>query len=245
MSDTSVDLSIIVPCFNEQEAVPHLVRRVEALAEGWDQRFELVLVDDGSADDTWGEIQRAREQYPNIVPVRHPGNRGMLAGWLSGLAASRGTYVVTIDADLQYRPEDIPVLMRKLREAGADIAQGARYKEVKRSALRRFLTAGLSWLLNLMFGMRLKDNKSGFILCRQEIFQDIMETHFTYRYFQHFIAVSAHAKGYRITQVPIVFDPRVAGESFIRSPLRYAFAALPDLPKALWEFRFRRARRKY
>jgi len=243
MAVTPPDVSIIVPCFNEQEAIPHLVRRVQALQATWDRSFELILVDDGSRDDTWLAIGQAREQYPNIVPVRHPGNRGMLAGWLSGLAASRGTYVVTIDADLQYRPEDIPPLLNKLHEDGADIAQGARCKEVERSALRRFLTAGLSVLLNLLFGMRLKDNKSGFILCRREIFKDIMETRFTYRYFQHFIAVSAHAKGYRIAQLPIVFDPRVAGESFIRNPLRYAVAALPDLPKALWEFRLRRPRR--
>ncbi|MDP8224820.1 MAG: glycosyltransferase family 2 protein [Candidatus Lernaella stagnicola] len=240
MSDKTPDLSIIIPCFNEEGAISQLGERIAELREHLDWSYELVLIDDGSGDNTWLEIQKLQQRYDFVAPVQHPENRGIVAGWHTGFAAAKGRYVVTMDADLQYRPEDIIALKRKLDETGAEVVQGARVKELERSALRRLMTAGLSWLLNLMFGMKLVDNKSGFILCRREVFGDILTTRYQYRHFQHFIAVSAHAKGYRIVQVPVVFDPRVAGQSFMRHPVHFAFTAIADLPWALWEFRFRR-----
>jgi phenylacetate-CoA ligase len=232
-----VDCSLIVPCFNEQLALPLLVQRIAGLRETLGWTYELVLVDDGSRDDTWWTIQRLRETHPFIVPVRHAGNRGIVAGWRSGLAAAAGRYVALLDADLQYRPEDLPVLKRKMQETMADVIQGARVREPHRSLLRRTMTAGLSVLLNLLFNMRLKDNKSGFLLCRREVLLDALDTRFHYRNFTHFIAVAMHARGYRIVQVPVVFDPRAAGESFIRHPWRFALRSLLDFPPALWEFR--------
>ncbi|NLH48172.1 MAG: glycosyltransferase family 2 protein [Myxococcales bacterium] len=232
-----MDCSIIVPCFNEEQALPLLVRRIADLREHWDWSSELVLVDDGSRDDTWLTIQRLRETHPFIVPVRHAGNRGIVAGWRSALAAASGRHVALLDADLQYRPEDLPALREKLRESMADVVQGARVSEPNRTPLRRLMTAGLSLLLNLLFGMHLKDNKSGFLLCRREVLADVLETRFRYRNFTHFIAVAIHARGYRIAQVPVVFDPRAAGESFIKNPWRFALRSLLDFPPALWEFR--------
>lgn len=242
MTDSKPDLSIIIPCFNEEGALPQLAERVASLKGRLDWTFELILIDDGSTDGTWREIQTARERHAFVSPVRHETNRGIVVGWHSGLAAARGEYVVTMDADLQYRPEDIIELKQKLEATGAQVVQGARVREPERSALRRFLTAGLSWLLNMLFGMKLKDNKSGFLLCRREVFADILNTRFTYRYFQNFIGVAVHGKGYSIAEVPVTFDPRVAGESFMAHPLRFALASIRDLPPAFWEFRL--AKRK-
>lgn len=241
-SSNEVGLSIIAPCYNEQDNIAELARRLASISAQFPAATELILVDDGSTDNTWLEIQKAGTQYPFVVPVRHAANAGIVAGWKSGLAASRGARVVTIDADLQYRPEDIEPMWRVMEETGADLVQGARTVEVKRSALRRILTAGLSWLLNIVFGMRLQDNKSGFILYRREVMEDVLHTRFRYNYFQHFVAVSAHAKGYRIKQVPIVFDTRYAGASFIQQPLRFSLRSLVDLPRALWEFRLGKKR---
>jgi phenylacetate-CoA ligase len=237
------ELSIIAPCFNEEKALPMLAARVAAARAALGGAIELVLVDDGSRDDTWLVIQRLRETHDFITPARHVGNRGIVAAWRTGLAASRGRYVATIDADLQYRPEDLPRLRASLDGAGADLAQGARVQEVGRSRVRRLMTAGLSHLLNVLFGMQLHDNKSGFLLGRREVFADIFATRFAYRGFQHFVAVAAHAKGYRIVQTPIVFDPRVAGESFISRPWRFALRVVADLPWAIWEYRVAPRRR--
>jgi glycosyltransferase involved in cell wall biosynthesis len=242
MTASTIDLSIVVPCFNEQDALPPLAERVAGIRNALGWTLELVLIDDGSQDNTWQVIQDLSETYCFIKPVRHPTNLGIVAGWQTGHEAAGGTYLVTMDADLQYRPEDIIDLKNKLLSTGADVAQGARVREPERTALRRFLTAGLSWLLNLMFGMNLKDNKSGFILCKREVFGDTLTTRFTYRQFQHFIAVAIHAKGYRIVQIPVTFDPRVAGVSFMARPIRFALSAVADLPYALWEFRIARRR---
>jgi phenylacetate-CoA ligase len=236
MNDADIQLTILAPCFNEEGNIAELVRRIAGCRDRL-PAFELVLVDDGSRDGTWREIQKAREQYPFVVPVRHVGNLGLVAGWRSGLAASRGRLVVTIDADLQYRPEDIALLLEKMRDADVDLVQGAREVEVQRSALRRTLTAGFSRVLNSLFGMKLKDNKSGFILYRRDVMADVLATRFRYRFFQHFVTVAAHAKGYRIAQTLVIFDPRHSGESYIRRPVRFALRSLRDLPFALWEFR--------
>lgn len=97
-----------------------------------------------------------------------------------------------------------------------------------------------SRLLNLLFGMKLKDNKSGFILYRREAMQRVMAEREGFRLFQHFVAVAAHAHGLKIVEVPVAFDRRRAGTSFITNVFRFALRAFADLPLALWKFRFRR-----
>jgi len=236
-------LSIIAPCYNEEGNVAELARRIAGLQDQTDVPLELICVDDGSRDDTWRQIQQSRRQYDFVVPVRHPANAGIVAGWRSGLAACRYEHVVTIDADLQYRPSDILALADRMQKGDVDLVQGARVEEVQRSALRRFITAGFSFLLNWLFGMHLQDNKSGFILYRKEVMADIMQFSDPYLYFQHFVAVAAHGLGYRIAQVPVVFDPRHAGQSFITNPLRMSLRALRDLPRAVWDFRLHRRKR--
>lgn len=238
-------LSIIAPCFDEQGNIAELARRIDEVDRSLpDVKFELVLIDDGSRDDTWLEIQTARGQYANIVPVRHYGNAGIVAGWKSGLAAATGDCVLTIDADLQYKPEDIPTLLSAFIDNDVDLVQGARVVEQQRSAVRRLFTGGLSGLLNLLFGMHLKDNKSGFILYRREALTDVLQIADKFKYFQHFIGVAAHAAGYRIFETPIVFAPRYTGESFIQQPLRFAMRAALDMPRAIWEFRLAKLWRK-
>jgi len=237
-----IGLSIIAPCYNEQDSIPELVRRVNLLSNTLPIGLELILVDDGSRDETWAAIQKAREQYSFVVPVRHAGNAGIVAAWNSGWAASRGRLIVTLDADLQYRPEDIPSMIERLEQGNFDLVQGARVAEVNRQKLRRWLTAGLSGLLNFVFGMKLKDNKSGFILYRRAAMAEVLAASPGFIYFQHFVTVAAHARGLRIAQVPIVFDPRFAGRSFIQHPLKFAMRALADLPRALYEFRLKKSR---
>src|SRR5262245_15570748 len=102
------DLSVVVPCFNEEHNVRELVRRVlETFREGG-VRGGLVLVDAGSPDATRSVIAEVEAAHAGVVRgVLHPANRGIAEAWRSGLQASRGRYVAIIDADLQYRPEDL------------------------------------------------------------------------------------------------------------------------------------------
>jgi len=234
-------LSVIVPCFNEEKNLPLLVNRTNRAVGGESIPGEIILVNDGSRDGTGAMIDTLAKQFQNVKAVHHPVNRGIVAGWRSGLSASTGDWVLTTDADLQYAPEDIPVLYRAMQGGGWDLVQGWR-KDRSDPKSREFLSVGLSKLLQWMFSMDLQDVKSGFVLYRREVFSDILDFKQSYFSFQSLITVAAHFKGYRIHQVPIVFHPRHAGESFIRRPLIFSLKAATDLPKAFVEYRIRKRR---
>ncbi|MBI1826546.1 MAG: glycosyltransferase family 2 protein [Planctomycetes bacterium] len=207
-------LSIIAPCFNEEGNIDALVQRVLAALDAMHCDAELILIDDGSSDATWNRIQTREAQDGRVHGVRHSTNRGIVPAWRTGLAAARGTLVCLIDSDLQNRPEDISRLYDTYVEGGADIVQGVRHAAIGVTRLRLF-SRGLNLLLNLMFCSRLRDNKSGFVLCERTTLERILSHRYQYRYFQSLIGVSALANGLRIAEVDTVFEPRVSGQSFL------------------------------
>jgi phenylacetate-CoA ligase len=233
-----VELSVVVPCYNEAGNLPELVARLRSVFEKRKVRGEIVLVNDGSRDDTGAVIDSLAQAHPEVVPVHHEKNRGLAAGWDSGVARATGVYVCLIDADLQYQPEDVARLHRELLHTRVDMVQGYRSSIGRQRDSRYHLSKGLNFMLNTLFGMRLRDNKSGFVIARRETLADILHRRFSYAYFQTFIAVSAHAKGYSIREIETVFETRLVGQSFIPSfPLRLMLRVLVDLAKGLVEFR--------
>ncbi|WP_394821066.1 glycosyltransferase family 2 protein [Pendulispora albinea] len=234
-----MDLSIIVPCFDEQENIGALAERVGAVLRDLPlARVELVLVDDGSRDGTWSEIERVRGAHPFVTAARHDGNRGLAAAWRTGLDRARGRLVCILDADLQYRPEDLPRLYEALGASGCDIVQGWRSRAARKIDSRFVISRGLNTLLNTLFGMHLEDNKSGFILCRREVLEDLLAYRGHYRYWQIFLLVAAHAKGYRVHEVETRFEERRAGRSFLSAfPVKVILHALVDIGRAIIEYR--------
>lgn len=234
------ELSVIVPCFNEEKNLENLVTRLQTAMSLNRLRAEYVLVDDCSRDTTRAVMARLKTRFPAISPVFHDVNRGIYGGWRSGLAASRAPVVAIMDADLQYAPEDLPRLYRIWEREKADVVQGWRIAHNFKATYRYVLSIAFSVLLNRLFGTDLKDIKSGFLCARREVFADMLETRHTYIFPQHFIVVNAVAKGYSVRQEPVLFWNREAGESFITSPLRFSIRSLKDLPHAVREFRFER-----
>jgi len=238
-------LSVVVPCYNEEENLRELVSRiVQAMADGGVEDYEILLVDDGSTDGTGRVIDELAGDFPPVVPVSHGENRGIVAGWRSGFQRSRGRVVLTTDADLQYAPEDIPLLHRECISGPWDLVQGWRKNYREKSLLRKLLSNGFSGILRLLFFLRLHDVKSGFIAYRREVLGDILDHRFNYFSFQSLPTVAAHFKGYRIKQVPITFHRRFAGASSIESPIIFSIRSALDLPKALVEYRFLKQRRR-
>lgn len=233
----NVDLSIIVPCYNEEQNIPRLWSEIEKAMKDAEVTWEVVLVDDGSKDNTAGLIKELAKKDSRVKCVFHETNRGIVAGWKSGLLASTGRLVVTIDADLQYLPSDILKLLAIQKESGADLVQGWRRFSPRVPFWRRVVSKALSWILNISFGLKLRDAKSGFVLYKREVFEDILNYRYPYREFQHFITASAKAKGYKIEQVPVEFVERIAGESFIKRPIRFILRVILDMPWAIREFR--------
>jgi phenylacetate-CoA ligase len=240
---TPVELSIIVPCYNEGENVLELAERSRAVFEARGIAGEVVFVDDASTDNTGPLIDELASRCDFVRAVHHTRNRGIPGGWESGAAAARGRYVAIMDGDLQYLPEDVYRMYRELRYTNADIVQGWRSHIGRARDFRYLMSRVLHHILRLLFGMRLSDIKSGFLVCDRDIFIDILRRRFSYHYFQTFIAISAHHKGYRIAEIESLFEERKLGESFISAfPIKMIGKNLVDVAKGLVEFRLLSAR---
>lgn len=118
-------ISIVIPCFNESAVLPQLVARVEAAATTWDVDHEVILVDDGSTDDTWKQIQRCQRRLPHWKGIRLARNFGQQAAIGAGLHAAKGAAVVILDADLQDPPELVADFVAHWRQ-GAEVVYGIR-----------------------------------------------------------------------------------------------------------------------
>ena len=210
------DLTVIAPCYNEEYNIPELVERLSKTIEKINLDAEIILINDGSTDNTENVIQNMVNLYHGlVVGLRNKKNSGIEESWRVGLKKCTGRYICIIDSDLQYQPEAIGRLYRELRQSNADIVQGYRSSIGRLKDSRKTLSVVLNILLNTIFGMNLKDNKSGFIICSKPIFENILNHRFNYNYFQSLIMVAAHSKGYRIRQVETLFLSRHLGDSFI------------------------------
>jgi len=224
-------LSVIAPCRNEAANVATLAERTLGALDRAAIAGELILVDDGSTDGTWVQIADQHERDPRVRGVHHAVNQGIEGAWRSGLDAARGELVCLIDADLQNRPEDIPQLYAAFARNEGPVIQAVRHAGAALSRHRLF-TRGLNALLNAMCGTKLRDHKSGFVLCRKETLSGILRHRYAYRYYQALIGAAAAARGYTIAEVDTTFDPRLRGESFLpKFPLRASLTILWELLK--------------
>jgi glycosyltransferase involved in cell wall biosynthesis len=236
-------LSVLVPCLNEAANLAPLVERLHAALQA--PAFapaEIVLVDDGSSDDTRRRFGELATRFQGVRGLHHDRPRGIPAAWRTGHAAARGEWICTIDADLQYQPEEIPRLWQAMHDSGADIVQGARSDASRTRDLRFVLSKGLGGLLNRTFGMSLRDNKSAFFMCRREVLASLLGYRERYRHWQCFVMVAAHHHGYRIHEVDTPFAPRRGGRSaFGRLALGPALGVAFDFVPALKEYGRKRA----
>lgn len=234
-------LSVIVPCLNEADSLPELVARVSATLQVLfpeQDDAEILLIDDGSSDDSWNTIQRLQQDCPRLRGLRHPVRQGIPAAWRSGVTAARGSWVCVLDGDLQYEPEEIRRLWEARDPGTIDIVQGARALAERQRDVRLLFSRGLSVLLNTTFGMSLRDNKSGFFLCRRQVLETLLAFDGRYHHWQCFVMVAAHHHGYRIHQIETPFHPRLRGRSaFGRVGLGPALGVAADLFAALREYR--------
>lgn len=237
----NLDLSVLVPAFNEQGNLSELVERTQRVFERRGIDGEIVLVNDGSSDGTGREIDDLARAHDRVIAIHHDENRGIAAAWKSALARARGRYVLTIDADLQYQPEAIGQLYREICFSNADLVQGWRSPlERRRYDIRYYMSRGLDHLLRFFFDMQQHDVKSGFVIYKREVFEEILEHMPGYFYFQTFVTVAAKAKGFSIRQVETLFDDRRVGRSFMsRFPIVATLKTLVDIARAVTQFRLR------
>jgi glycosyltransferase involved in cell wall biosynthesis len=206
--EPTLDVSIVVPVYNEEESVTLLVEEVHAAMDPTGKRFELVLVDDGSSDGTWPLLERLAAADPSLNLVRFRRNFGQTAAMQAGLDASRGRQIVTMDADLQNDPADIPMLLQKLDD-GYDLVAGWR-KYRKDPFLNRKLP---SMIANRLISIATKVKLHDYGCTLKAMTSDVGKELRLYGEMHRFIPAVATWVGARILEVPVNHRARRFGSS--------------------------------
>ena len=124
----NMDVSIVVPLFNEEESIKELYAWIQRVIDPLNWSYEVVFVDDGSTDRSWQVIEELKVQYPSVKGIKFRRNYGKSAGLYCGFEVAQGDVVITMDADLQDSPEEIPELVRMVNEENYDIVSGWKKK---------------------------------------------------------------------------------------------------------------------
>jgi glycosyltransferase involved in cell wall biosynthesis len=200
-------ISVVIPLHNEERAIALLYEELEAALEPLDEEWEAVFVDDGSVDGSFAALTRLHEARANVRVVRLRRNFGKAAALATGFGQARGDVVVTIDADLQDDPAEIPRLLVKLEE-GFDLVSG--WKAHRRDPLRRRIPSRIfNWVTGRVSGLRLHDMNCGLKAYRADVVRGMS----LYGELHRFIPVLAHYRGFRIAELPVNHRPRQHGRS--------------------------------
>lgn len=203
-----MQLSVVVPLFNEEESLPPLVERILSHVRPLGIPFELVLVDDGSRDRTAAVLRELSSQVPELVAVLLRRNYGQSAAMAAGFDASCGEVIVTLDGDLQNDPADIPLLLQKL-EQGYDLVSGWRHQR-QDAAMSRLLPSLLAnRLIARVTGVKLHDYGCSLKAYRREVVDDLN----LYGELHRFLPALAFIEGARITEVKVTHHARRYGQS--------------------------------
>ena len=190
--------SIVVPLHNEQENVTDLYDRLKAVMEANGESFEIVLVDDGSTDNTFNLLREIAAVDSRITVVKLRRNFGQTAGLAAGFDHARGEYIIAMDGDLQHDPADIPIFLEKIRE-GYDIVSGWRKRRMDNLWLRRIPSLCANWLMARLSGVEIHDFGTTFKAYRREILEQVP----LYGELHRFIPALASWHGASIVEVPI------------------------------------------
>lgn len=200
-------LSIIIPVLDEEESLPQLVRELDQVAELHGYELQIIIVDDGSKDDTWRTIGELAADDPRILGIRFRRNFGKAAALSAGFHAAEGERIVTIDGDLQDDPAEIAALLAKLDE-GYDVVSG--WKRERHDPPGKVLPSRVfNWLVSKLMGVHLHDHNCGLKAFRREVMHEIR----LYGELHRFVPVLAAAKGFRTGEVVVKHRPRKHGKS--------------------------------
>jgi dolichol-phosphate mannosyltransferase len=200
-------ISVVVPVHDEERTVALLYEELQAALEPLDQPWETVFVDDGSTDGSFAALTRLHNAQDNVRVVRLRRNFGKAAALAAGFAQAQGDIVITIDADLQDDPAEIPRLLAKLDE-GFDLVSG--WKTHRRDPLSRRVPSKIfNWVTGRVSGLRLHDLNCGLKAYRADVLRGLR----LYGELHRFIPVLAHYRGYRIAELPVNHRPREHGRS--------------------------------
>ena len=204
----TLDLSIIIPVLNEADNLRPLVEEIDAALADTSLSYEVLIVDDGSEDGSFDLVQELHQEFPQVGAIRFRRNFGQTAAFAAGFDEAGGKVIVTIDADRQNDPADIPLLLEKLDE-GFDVVNGWRQERQDGFLLRKVPSYFANRLIARLSGVRLHDRGCSLRAFRVEVVRDLR----LYGEMHRFIPELAGAAGFTMAEVPVGHRPRVAGDS--------------------------------
>lgn len=204
-----VDISVVIPVFNEQWTVLPLYKQLKKTLNKIKRPYEIIFIDDGSTDKTRKILNRLYEQNNDVFIIELRKNFGKAAALSAGFRVAAGKYIITLDSDLQDDPVEIPRFIEAI-EQGYDLVSG--WKQPRRDPLTKILASKLfNFVTAKLTGIQLHDFNCGFKAYRREVIRELEGG--LYGELHRYIPVLAHAKGYRISEIPVNHQARKFGKS--------------------------------
>ena len=205
-----MNLSIVIPLLNEQNSLEELTNSISTVVKSLRLEFEIILIDDGSTDNSWKTISKICSNNQNVKGIRFLKNFGKSQALSAGFKACKGDVVVTMDADLQDDPNEIPELYKKINEEKLDLVSG--WKKVRYDSIifKNFPSKIFNWAARITSGIKLNDFNCGIKAYKKEVIKQIKLTGGMHRY----IPVLAKNAGYnRISEKIVIHHPRKHGKT--------------------------------
>jgi dolichol-phosphate mannosyltransferase len=230
-SGNKLDVSVVVPIYNEVESLPHLLEAIATTLTKNDLAYEIICVDDGSIDGSSGFLRQQAQIRSDLKAVLLRRNYGQTAAMAAGFKYAQSRAIVTLDADLQNDPADIPELLAKL-DAGYDLVSGWREKRQDAALTRNLPSKIANRLIGLTTGVKLHDYGCSLKVYRSELVADMN----LYGELHRFLPALAYIEGAKITELPVRHHPRRFGRS--KYGLWRTFRVLMDLLTILFMKKF-------
>jgi len=205
-----MDLSVVIPLLNEQNSLEELVVKISSVVKKLELNYEIILIDDGSKDDSWKSIIEITSSNKNVKALRFLKNYGKSQALSAGFKASKGDVIITMDADLQDDPNEIPELYRLVKEEKFDLVSG--WKKVRHDSYfsKNIPSKVFNWAARVTSGIKLNDFNCGIKAYKKDLINQIKLTGGMHRY----IPVLAKNAGYsKITEKVVIHHPRKHGKT--------------------------------
>ena len=200
-------ISLVIPVYNEEESLVPLLGEIRSVLAELGRAWEVVFVDDGSRDESWMVIRELTRTHPQVRGLRFRRNFGKAAALQAGFSACRGDLILTLDADLQDDPREIPRFTAMIQE-GYDVVSG--WKKIRHDPWHKVLPSRVfNWLVSSITGVHLHDHNCGFKAYRSEVVHEIQ----LYGELHRFVPVLAAAEGFRVGELIVNHRPRTFGYS--------------------------------
>jgi glycosyltransferase involved in cell wall biosynthesis len=222
------DLSVVFPVYNEEENIPILLREIAAALKGRGWTYEIVAVDDGSTDRSLEVLRASRGEYPMLRVLALEKNSGQTAALDAAWRGARGRYVVSLDADLQNDPADIPAMMERLQQSGADMIIGVRVNRADTWSRKMQSKIG-NGVRNWITGDRITDTGCSLKLVRREAVDRVH----LFTGMHRFLPTLVRYAGYQVVEMPVNHRARRFGQSKYGAMNR-AFRGLADCFAVRW-----------